>query len=163
MNYRVVDRETGAIGTMSCEICECSNQAQAPTLGGLESNFGWFEKQIHGFSYPIVVLTDIHMNETRQGNGRRTLRAFHEWIASKGVHFAVLRIGTQGDDYCSGLLWRRRFYASEGWMSLRRPKLPHLVLHWMYRPISESERTSILEAISFAEVDETTEYMQFLT
>lgn len=133
MDFNVKFTDRGNVGTISCQICSSSMEAQRPVLGGIDCPIRWFEQQIPFFSYPAAVLSNIAMDNPRRGDGRQTMRAFHRWASRHGALFAFLRIGTQGDDFCQGVRWRRRFYKSEGWTSLRRPRLPHLVLHWMYR------------------------------
>ena len=135
MNYRVSITSKGFVGTVCCQMCSSSGDAQRPIFGNIDFPISWFEEQIPLFDYPVLVLSDITMETPRNGNGRQTMRALHHWAADRGALFVFLRIGTQGDEYCHGVLWRRRFYKSEGWVSLRRPQLQGLVHHWMYRKL----------------------------
>jgi hypothetical protein len=160
MTFDFFDTHGAIVGRVSCCICIDSTAAKGLLLGSLECELDFFQKQIPDFRFPIAVLSDITINFDlrQQGYGRQALRAFRSWASSQGAYIGFLRIGTQGDDYCKGLLWRRRLYKSEGWLSLRRPQLSGLVLHWMYCRLGPSiaQDKTLIDRLS--EADEFSEY-----
>ena len=139
MKFNIIQNGGVTIGTIAYSICTTDEEVAELVLGGHKGEYDWLKSQIPGYRHPICVLEDIYIYEQRQGHGRLALRKFHQWAAEQGAAFAILRIGTQGDDYCSGLLWRRKFYGSEGWASLKRPKVPYLTLHWMFRVLNSPQ------------------------
>jgi hypothetical protein len=71
------------------------------------------------------------------------MRAFRAVVDSYAPRLAMLRIGTQGDDYEYGISWRRQFYESEGWVTFKSPPIQGLVIVWMYHllePLSVTDR-----------------------
>ena len=141
-------------------ICPDYNELDAVLRSGLLSHF---EKQLPiPDIYPVAVFDDVEVlpSHQRKGFGRDAIRAFFALAQSHGAKLGLLRIGTQGDDYCKGLLWRRRFYASEGWLSFRRPPRPGLVLHWMYHLLQGTNPPSRDFRSMLIEIDQLTESLR---
>jgi len=119
--------------------------------------FKFFEKQLPtGEIYPIAALLDLEIDydKRRRGFGSLALRAFRAVAADRNARLGLLRIGTSGGDeeYETAVLWRKRFYSTDGWTAFDTPPLPGLTLVWMYHllpPLSVEElmvRNRLIEA-----------------
>ena len=159
----MLDLEASNSGSLRLAICEdytalgkvmnfhalewiaASRNLPSPSSFG----FQYFKKQLPLTEiYPVAVLDDIEIDpgKREKGIGRRAIRAFRAVAEEYKSRLGLLRIGTGGTydvDYASGLDWRRRLYAREGWKCFETPPLGELSLVWMYHllpPLSPAER-----------------------
>jgi len=72
------------------------------------------------------------------------LRGFRAVAADHNARLGLLRIGTfGGEEYETGMCWRKDFYSKYGWVAFNTPPVPGLILVWMYHPfpsLSDEER-----------------------
>lgn len=139
MTLSIHDNAGTTVGQIECNICANPAELVPGLFGNLKTTAAFFINQIPGYLrvFPMAVVCHLETSPRRCGHGREALRALHSLLRRDNVSVAFLRIGTQRDNYWEGLEWRERFYKSEGWISLQSPPIPHLVLRWMYRPLSD--------------------------
>jgi hypothetical protein len=164
VTFDIIDPNGTRIGRLRAHICAHYDELDAVLpFSRLSCGFSHFASQlaIHDI-YPVAVFDDLDISPShqRKGFGRDAARAFGALAQSRGARLGLLRVGTQGDDYCKGLLWRRRFYASEGWQSFRRPPIPGLVHHWMYHLLQGTTPPSRDWHSMLIEIDELTEFFR---
>ena len=136
-NFAILSREGSRVGELSAMLQSASaSENLNHRFKSLPGGFRFFLRQIPSDEvFPIAEFCDlsINPNERRRGYGREAMRAFHVLALGWGAKSAFLRVATQGEDYESGVEWRRAFYRSEGWQDFERPPdspyAPHCMFH----------------------------------
>jgi GNAT superfamily N-acetyltransferase len=164
MTFDVLDQSGSPVGRLKMAICHDYDELESHLpFSNLPSGFDHFARQLPTQDiYPVAVLSDlaIHDDRQRQGFGRLAIRAFIAVSLRHQAKLGVLKVGTQGDPYCSGLRWRRRFYISEGWKSFRKPNVRGLVIHWMYHLLDRPPSVDRDISTILSQVDEDAEFLR---
>jgi hypothetical protein len=105
---------------------------------------------------PILIFDDITVNKKyrRKSLGSAGVLAVLRYFQSEGAHLSFLRIGTQGEDWYTGKVWRQRMYQKLGWILLANHSSYTGDVPIMWHPMSGDLKCPRVEEIKLEIIDD---------
>ena len=167
VKYEVLNVAGARIGELTIEIHQRENrQALERRFRSYPGGFGFLLDQIPiDDVFPIAEFHDVEIShaERKRGYGRDAMRAFNVLALRGGAKIGFLRVATQGEEYESGLEWRKRFYGSEGWRELKNPPDEMPWPECMFHLLDTCTKTSRDISLMLREVDELEEHFRMMS
>lgn len=94
--------------------------------------------------WPIFAFSDIWIEGPfrRMGIGSRAFNEIADHYQELGARLGLLRLGTQGDPFEEGIVWRTRMYRRLGWVTLHHHPDELATIPLMYLPMKHRSLTS---------------------
>jgi hypothetical protein len=106
-------------GTAKAEIRNSwDDAAKGWIFPNLQGGLTFYRAQLpEDTSAPVLIFEDIEINPEfrRKGLGSAGMMATLRHFRNEGARVAFLRIGTQGEDWFTGKVWRQHMFEKLGW------------------------------------------------